>query len=61
MAYNNRAQIWDQKGEPGRAIADFTTALTLDPNDASAFQGRGLAKRERVRVQVLRPTSRKRR
>jgi Flp pilus assembly protein TadD len=35
-----------QKGEFGRAINDFTTAITLDPNDAAAFNGRGLAKQK---------------
>jgi Flp pilus assembly protein TadD len=37
---------WVQKGEFGRAVNDFTTAITLDPNYASAFLGRGLAKQK---------------
>jgi tetratricopeptide (TPR) repeat protein len=41
--HNNRAPGLASAGESPRAITDFTTAITLDPNYASAFYNRGLA------------------
>jgi Flp pilus assembly protein TadD len=36
---------WDAflKNDHGRAIADYTQAIKLDPKDANAYFGRGLA------------------
>ena len=33
----------EQKGDHGRAIADFSQAIKLDPRHACAYMGRGLA------------------
>jgi tetratricopeptide (TPR) repeat protein len=37
MAYNNRGQWYADKGERDRAIADFTSAIKLDRNQAPAY------------------------
>ena len=33
-AYNNRGISYEDKGDHDKAIADFTEAIRLDPNDA---------------------------
>ncbi|GHU52814.1 hypothetical protein FACS1894200_13340 [Spirochaetia bacterium] len=42
FAYNNRGIAYKNKGEYDRAIADYTQAITLDPNYAVAYAGRGI-------------------
>src|SRR6185437_14294347 len=42
-AYNNRGVEYQNKGELGRAIADYDRAVALDPNLALAFKNRGTA------------------
>ena len=37
--YTNRGYAYDNKGDYDRAIADFTQAIRLDPNDADARRG----------------------
>jgi tetratricopeptide (TPR) repeat protein len=41
FSYFMRAWIWQDKKEYDKAIADYTEAIRLDPNDARAFRNRG--------------------
>ena len=41
-AYDNRGDAWFEKEDYARARADYTAAIELDPNLASAYSGRGL-------------------
>ena len=43
LAYNNRGNACDAKGDHDRAIADYTEAIRLDPKYACAYNNRGLA------------------
>jgi len=43
IAYFNRGVAYRKKGEVDRAIADYTEAIALDPNDAIAYSNRGVA------------------
>jgi protein O-mannosyl-transferase len=43
IAYNNRGIAWGMRGEPDRAIADYTKALSLDPALSRARLNRGIA------------------
>ncbi len=43
IAYNNRGIAYQEKGEVDRAIADFTTAIKFNPNDAEAYNNRSTA------------------
>ncbi|WP_413991667.1 tetratricopeptide repeat protein [Labrys okinawensis] len=40
-AYNSRGNAYYSKGDPARAIADYTSAIGLDSNDADAYYNRG--------------------
>jgi tetratricopeptide (TPR) repeat protein len=42
-AFTDRGEAWFLKGELDKAIADYTEAIRLDPQDAAAFHNRGLA------------------
>jgi tetratricopeptide (TPR) repeat protein len=42
LPLTNRANAYAQKGMHEKAIADYTAALRIDPNNASAFRNRGL-------------------
>ena len=42
QAYYNRAWTWCRRKAPREAIADFTLAITHDPNYALAFEHRGI-------------------
>src|SRR4051812_48241305 len=46
-AFYRRGQAYFQKEAYDRAIADFTSAIRLDPKDARVFNARGLAYREK--------------
>jgi tetratricopeptide (TPR) repeat protein len=41
-AYTNRGNIYADKGETDKAIADFTHAINLDPTRDDAFAARGV-------------------
>ena len=43
LAYRHRGHAYIGKGEWGKAIADLTQAITLDPSAANAFGNRGYA------------------
>jgi tetratricopeptide (TPR) repeat protein len=45
-ALDSRALIYLKLDEIARAIADYDTALRLDPGKAHSLYGRGLAKRK---------------
>jgi lipoprotein NlpI len=45
MAYNNRGNVWLDKKEYDKAIADYGEAVRLDPKDAAAYNNRGSARR----------------
>ena len=45
LAFYNRGNAYDGKGQPDRAIGDYDQAIRLNPNYAKAFNNRGLAKR----------------
>ncbi len=47
MALNHRARAFLEKGDDISAIADHSAAIRIDPEDAGAFTGRGLAYRVR--------------
>ncbi|MGI9404014.1 MAG: tetratricopeptide repeat protein [Hyphomicrobium sp.] len=40
IAYNNRGNAYEQKGEHDRAIADFTKAIKIKPRYAAAYNNR---------------------
>jgi tetratricopeptide (TPR) repeat protein len=42
-AYNNRGDSFKDKGDNDRAIADYSTAIRLDPAYPAAYTNRGLA------------------
>ena len=44
VAFYNRGLAYESKGDYARAIADYSDAIRLDPNDAEAFFYRGLDK-----------------
>ena len=41
MFYSNRALAYYHRDEDAQALADFSTALMLDPNDTEAYSYRG--------------------
>jgi len=41
--YVNRGNTWEREGEHDKAIADYTTAIHLNPELPTAFTNRGLA------------------
>lgn len=43
MAYFNRGTAYYEKGDYDRAIADYDSAIFLDPGDADAYLNRGIA------------------
>ncbi|WP_051390054.1 tetratricopeptide repeat protein [Bradyrhizobium sp. Ec3.3] len=43
MAYSNRGNAYQDKGDLDRAIADHSQALALDPKNAPAYNNRGNA------------------
>jgi tetratricopeptide (TPR) repeat protein len=43
VAYSNRGEAYELKGEVDRAISDYTKAIVSDPNYAPAYNGRGRA------------------
>jgi len=43
LAYNSRGNVFMAKGDLGRAITDFSTAITVWPQFAEAFHNRGIA------------------
>ena len=47
IAYANRGDAWDDKGDQDRAIADLTEALRINPNYARAYNIRGVINRNR--------------
>ena len=42
-AYNNRGNVWVDKGDLEKALADFNKAIQLDPNYLAAYNNRGIA------------------
>ena len=50
IAYSNRGVAYWKKSEYDRAIADYTEAIALDPNDAIAYSNRGAAYKKRGEV-----------
>jgi tetratricopeptide (TPR) repeat protein len=52
--YANRGDIYRQKGDLDRAIADLDEALRLDPSITSAYTNRGLAHEARGHVEIAR-------
>ncbi len=47
VAYNNRGNAYDDKGDVDRAIADYNAALQIDANYAAAYYNRGIAWRRK--------------
>ena len=43
VAYINRGNAWQEKGDYNRAIADYSMAVKAEPNAADAYLNRGLA------------------
>ncbi len=43
IAYNNRANAYDDKGDSERALEDYNQAIRLDPRLAEAYYNRGYA------------------
>jgi tetratricopeptide (TPR) repeat protein len=41
--FAERGEAWLRKGELDKAVADYTEAIRLDPQDASTFHNRGIA------------------
>ena len=50
IAYSNRGVAYWKKSEYDRAIADYTEAIALDPNDAIAYSNRGVAYKKKGEV-----------
>ena len=42
-AYCNRGNVWNDKGEYDKAIADYNQALAINPKDAIVYNNRGVA------------------
>jgi tetratricopeptide (TPR) repeat protein len=42
FAFNNRANLWRDKGDLARAIADYSEAIRIDPGYTAAYVNRGL-------------------
>lgn len=40
IAYNNRANVWDDKGQPDKALEDYAKALELMPKFMEAYYNR---------------------
>ena len=45
--YNNRGNAHDEKGDRGRAVADYDQAIRLDPKFTAAYYNRGMALRRK--------------
>ena len=45
-AYQNRGNAWYARGNFGQAIADYDTAIRLDPNSPSAYVNRAAVRRD---------------
>jgi tetratricopeptide (TPR) repeat protein len=43
VAYHNRGEAYELKGEVDRAISDYTKAIVSEPNYVPAYNGRGRA------------------
>ena len=52
--YNNRANIYRERGDLDRAIADYSTAIRLDPLYTAAFTNRGQAYQEKGQLDKAR-------
>jgi len=50
IVYDNRGNAWDDKGNPDNAIADYNSAIELDPNFAVAYYNRGNAKLRKLNL-----------
>ena len=50
MPLNNRAGAWWDKGDFDRAIADYSAAVRLDPNNAVALTNRGVVWRDKGNI-----------
>lgn len=48
IAYYDRGTAYRHQGDPDRAIADFTQAVSLDPKRADAFNNRGLSYQDKA-------------
>jgi tetratricopeptide (TPR) repeat protein len=44
-AFSNRGRAYDGKGDAGRAMADYSEAVRLDPGSAEALFRRGIVRR----------------
>ena len=40
-AYHNRGNVYSDKDEVNKAMADYNTAIALDPKNAKAYHSRG--------------------
>ncbi|RME96410.1 MAG: tetratricopeptide repeat protein, partial [Alphaproteobacteria bacterium] len=47
LAYNNRGNIYKDRGDLNRAIADYTKALKYNPRYTLAYSNRGSAYEDR--------------
>jgi tetratricopeptide (TPR) repeat protein len=47
IAYVGRGLAWQSKGDRDRAMADFTDAIRLDPDNSLAYSNRGILWREK--------------
>lgn len=50
IAHVGRGIAWQGKGERDKALADFTDAIRLNPNDSLAYSNRGIIWREKHEV-----------